>query len=311
MDLRSLRYFCEIAACLSFSRAAERLNRSQPALSRCIHELEEEMGLRLFERTGRSVTLTSAGWDLLQSARTLLEHSEAFNERVRALATGGTAILRIGGAASVMQWILPEILKRYGRRWPKVETYLFQNGGHALLAAVDNGEVDVAITRFTLSDTLDSKVLFPAHVVAVIPKGHRLASRRSIDVAELSDERMLVAPPGATSRALFDQACAEARVKTRIILAGHELNVLVALAAAGVGIAVVPSAVNARALDVRVVALRDRGHHLGSWTSLVWDRRRSLPAHVRGFMSEASRHLARDYPGHDLNLPPLPGPRPA
>lgn len=309
MDLRSLRYFCEVAACLSFSRAAEQLNRSQPALSRCIRELEEEMGVRLFERTGRSIMLTAVGHDLLQSARALLENSDAFTDRVRLLATGGTAILRVGGAASVMQWILPDILKRYAKLWPNVETYLVQDGGHALLAGVEKGEIDVALTRHTLSDILDSRALFPVHLVAVLPKTHRLAARRSINVAEMADERTLVAPIGTTSRTLFDQACAKAKIKTHVILASHELNVLVALAAAGIGVAVVPTSVNSRAMDVRIVALRDRGEHLGSWTSLVWNRRRSLPAHVQAFMDEAVRQLAKDYPGRHLRLPPLPGPR--
>ena len=137
MDLRSLRYFAEVAETENFSRAAERLHRSQPALSRCMRELEEELGLRLFERMGRRVVLTSNGRALLGRVRLLLKEVDGLTEHARLLAAGKTQILRVGGAANFIEQVLPEVLRRYRQAWPQVEVMLEPEGGSALLAALE------------------------------------------------------------------------------------------------------------------------------------------------------------------------------
>ncbi len=303
VDLRSLRYFAEIAETENFSRAALRLRRSQPALSRCMQELESELGLKLFERVGRRVALTSNGRALLGRVRILLHDAEAIGEQARLLAAGKTFILRVGGAANFIERVLPEVLKRYRTRWPQVDVGLEPEGGSAVIAALERGEIDIAITRYVQSTFLAAEPAFPLYVLAVVRRGHPLARQSSVSIRDLEKERVLVAPSSVTSRRLFEAACRESQVRPRITLESHELNALVALAEADQGIAVIPSSVDVRGRAVVALPIFHHGKPLALWTALVWDRRRAQPEHARDFVLVATTYLKENYPGNDLRLP--------
>lgn len=302
MDLRSLRYFAEIAETENFSRAASRLRRSQPALSRCMQELESELGLKLFERLGRRIALTSNGRALLGRVRILLSDVEEIAEHARLLAAGKTSILRVGGAANLIERVLPEVLRRYRLRWPQVEVLLKPEGGSALLIALERGEIDIAITRYAQTAFLGAELAFPLYVLAAVPRGHRFARQKSVSIFDLGKERVLVAPSSVTSRSLFEAACQESGIRPRIALESHELNALVALAEADQGVAVIPSSVDVRGRSIAAVPVFHRNKPLASWTGLVWDRRREQPQFARDFVREAAAYLRKNYPGKDLKL---------
>src|SRR5215468_4572797 len=126
MELRHLRYFVGVAEALSFSRAAARLNVTQPALSRQIRDLEEELGLRLFDRVGRQVRLTPQGEDLLRRSRSALANVEALRERARSLESGHAGILRLGATPQVLQSVVAGFLIRYRRSNQAVEVELVE-----------------------------------------------------------------------------------------------------------------------------------------------------------------------------------------
>ena len=113
MELRHLRYFVSVAEASGVSRAALRVHISQPALSRQIHDLERELGVRLFVRVGRGIRLTVEGEDLLARARDVLTGAESLGARARALADGAVGVLRVGATPQVMQNILPGFLAAY------------------------------------------------------------------------------------------------------------------------------------------------------------------------------------------------------
>jgi DNA-binding transcriptional LysR family regulator len=237
-----------------------------------------------------------------------LGQADELTERARVLADGRTAILRVGAAASTIQRIMPRLLARHRKKWAHVESYLIQGGSQSLLPALENGEIDIAITRYATTDVHGACPLFPTHIIAVVGRRHRLAGRATADVSDLANERLLIAPPDTTSRSLFEQACLAERVRPRIVLESHELNSLVAMADGGQGVAIVPSTVDISNYAVNVMALVHDGKPLGSWTSIVRDLRRALPDYVQAFVAEALAGLGRDYPGRELALPPLPAP---
>lgn len=305
MDLRSLRHFLAVADKLSFSRAAQALHRSQPGLSRSIRELEAEFGMALFERSGRHVALRPDGELLVGRVRQLLDDADRLLEVARLLASGRKFILRLGCAANTLERALPEVLRLYHRDWSNVDVQLRSEGGSAVLAALERGELDVGIARATHSDLLQSKVAFPTHVIAILGRHHRLASQRSLRVEQLQGERLLVPPPSFTSRMLLDTAFGAANFRPYIALESHDLNTLVALAEAGQGVALTPSTVATEARDVAVLSIQHAGRPLGTSTSLIWARQRSLPPYIEAFIDVAARHLKRDYPGRKLRLPPL------
>jgi len=303
MDLRNLRYFAEIAASGSVSHAAQRLGRSQPALSKSVHDLERELELQLFERAGRGLVLTSHGMALLERVRTLLHDVDAIRDQARLLASGKAYTLRLGGAANIIERVLPEVLRRYRARCPQVEVRIQPEGGTLLLNALELGELDVAITRYTRGAYLGAEPAFPIYALAAVPRGHRLSRQRSLTVADLEHERLLVAPASITSRRLLEGAFQAQGLRPHIALEIHEVGSLLALAEAEQGIAVVPSTADTRGRGIRVMPIVDGGLPLGAWMAVVWNRHRQQAPGVAAFVQLACEVLRSDFPGRHLGLP--------
>jgi DNA-binding transcriptional LysR family regulator len=185
MELRHLRYFVAVAEAGSVSLAARRLNGTQPALSRQIQDLEQDLGLRLFDRIGRKIVLTGDGEELLGRARRLLVDAEAFRERAQALGGGEGGILRIGATPQFIEAALPEVLARYHRARPGVEVRVIEDGAGPLLSRVHQGELHLAIGVLR-AEGLESRLLYPLRVLAVMARHHRLARRRNLAVTDLA-----------------------------------------------------------------------------------------------------------------------------
>ena len=305
MNLRSLKYFSSVAESGSFSAAAESMHRSQPAVSRAIQELEVDLGVELFTRNGRRVTLSPEGWSLLRDVNLVLEHAEVLIERARLLAAGKSLVLRVGGASSSIERVLPRLIQQFQSEWPNVELSLASGSGGSLLDALNRGEVDVVFTRQTASDTLASRPLFPFHVVAVVPQDHEFASHKSVTIAELVKHGLLIAPKDFTSRMLFDVACKASELRPRFLLESHDQNALVALSEVGYGVAIMPSTIALEHHKVKALPIRSGKRFLGVWTALVFDKQ-NAPAHVKAFTELAARQLKSGYPGAQLKLPALP-----
>jgi DNA-binding transcriptional LysR family regulator len=206
MELRHLRYFVSVADAASVSKAALRVHVSQPALSRQIHDLEAELGVRLFDRVGRRIQLTAEGEDLLTRSRDVLAHAESLVERARSLTGGITGILRIGATPQTMQSVVAGFLPRFRRARPGVDVSLIEEGGVRLYELVERGELHLALSGIPSSARLESRPLFPIHVLAVAARAPRWKRRRTIDVRELAKEPVLLLSRDFGSRQLFDAA---------------------------------------------------------------------------------------------------------
>jgi DNA-binding transcriptional LysR family regulator len=257
MDLRHLRAFVAVADTGGFARAAARLHLSQPALSRQIAALEGELDVRLFDRVGRGSRLTSEGEDLLRRARRLVGEADALGARASALRGGHTGILRVGATPQNLENLLAHFLPPYRHGHPGVEVRLIEDGAARLPARLDRGDIHFAIMQAG-DARFESRPLFPMRLLAVPPPGHRLGRRAACDVADLADEPLLVLRREFRSREWLEAACELAHVRPPLLLESGVPHTLLALARAGLGIAVVPSNVVVGAGD-RAVGLLQRG----------------------------------------------------
>jgi LysR family transcriptional regulator, cyn operon transcriptional activator len=181
MNLRFLRTFVAIADHAGVARAAARLNLTQSAASRQIQSLENELGLRLFARIGCNVRLTREGEDLLARSRRLLADVAALGERASALKSGKVGVLRLGATPQVIETLLAGLLPRYRNRHPGVEVRLIEDGGARLPGRLERDDIDVAVMPVG-EDRFRGRLLYPMHVLAVLPQPHRL-SRSNEDAA--------------------------------------------------------------------------------------------------------------------------------
>ena len=315
MELRHLRYFVTVADAAGVSRAAQRLRMTQPALSRQIRDLERELGLRLFDRVGRRIVLTAEGDDLLRRCRDLLSGVESLAARADALRGGERGVLRVGSTPQTLESVFAGFLTRYGRRRPGIEIHLTEGGGPALLHRLDLGELHLVVaapppTAVAAPSGLTGRLLFPGRILAVVPLEHRLARRRSVDVAELASERLLVPGRDFGTRQWFDAACQVAHVRPEIVLESAAPHTLVALAAAGHGLALVPSNLRVSRPGVRRVPVVQEGKSLGGWVAVQWNPRRSLPVYAQDFVADIAAYTRRTYPGREFErfAPAVPRP---
>jgi DNA-binding transcriptional LysR family regulator len=158
-----------------------------------------------------------------------------------------------------------------------------------------------------------ARLLAPIHVMAVLPKGHRLSGRAVLEIAELADEQLLVLRREFGSRAWFDAACQVARVPPKVLLESGVPHTLVELAATGYGIAILPSNARLARGGIHAVPLIYRGASIGGWQAIAWDPRRFLAPYATQFIDELIAFARPDFPGRDLirRAPPLPKPKEA
>jgi LysR family cyn operon transcriptional activator len=302
-----------VADAASVSKAALQVHVSQPALSRQIRDLESELGVRLFDRLGRRIQLTTAGEDLLGRSRDLLAHAESLRERARTLGGGVAGVLRVGATPQAMQSVLAGFLPRFQRARPGVDIRLIEEGGVRLFELVERGELHLALGGILPESRLASRPLFSIRVLAVAARASRWKGRRTIAVAELAREPLLLLSREFGSRQLFDAACRIARIQPRVVVESREPHSLITLAEARQGVAIVPSTVRFASKKIQILPLIQDGRSLGAWGGLAWDPRRALPAYATIlqyatiFLEELTAYARRAAPGRRFDrVCPLP-----
>jgi DNA-binding transcriptional LysR family regulator len=251
LELRHLKYFQALAEELNFSRAAERVHIVQSALSRQIAALEQELGVRLFDRTSRGVELTIAGKALRERIDLILPTLEEALDITRLTAVGDLGRLEIGFIAAAMWSVLPSILAEHRRRYPNVLFRLHElpMAGEHLEPLLD-GSLDAAFVRpIARFRTIVFQRLLREQFVAVLPADHPLTAKEKIDLSELAEERFILMSRAAYPEAhdLFQQACIDAGFVPQILDEGDSPNTM-HMVAAGLGVALAPASVQSSGL---------------------------------------------------------------
>lgn len=222
----------------SFTKAAQELGLSQPALSRQIMSLEKTLGVRLFDRVGRSVRLTSIGEELVTRAGPLLE--ELSRVTVNLAASGGTTAgrVRLGASESVAVHCLPNILRSFLLAHRRVDLRLVCHTSERLPEMVASGEIDIAVTAVEHeAHNLKYEMLWQEDLVLVLPMGHNARSR---SVSSYVREDFILLPGSTITRRLLDHALADAGVELHVVLEHASPEVIKAMVYAGLGLAILP-----------------------------------------------------------------------
>lgn len=296
IDLRQLRQFVAVAEELNFRRAAERLHMSQPPLSQTIKALEDELGTPLFNRTRRKVELTPPGRVLLDQAHRVLSQMDRAVDAAKGAARGMVGRLSIGFVSSSMYEIFPAILRRFRERHPAVDLHLEELDTVDQTDALLQRRIDIALNRppTFYSTGIVQETLIRERLIAALPGGHPLASRKTLRLRDLREEPFILIPPrwgtGYHTRVL--DACQEAGFVPRVVQEAKFMHSVVGLVGAGMGVAVVPETLE------RVVAVgclyrpfADKSQALTMDLGAAWHETDASPA-LHAFL-EAARHVGR------------------
>jgi DNA-binding transcriptional LysR family regulator len=286
MELRHMRYFVAVAEHLHFGRAAEALMTAQPSLSRQIQQLEEELGVKLFERNNRNVELTAAGRIFLADARRTLDAADAGMRHARENAEGTRGQLRLGFIAGAMMTHLPLVLREHRQRFPDVDIVAHTMSIPEMQAALHTGTIDLAWTIPPPDPDITSAIITADSLVAAVPAGHRLAKRKLIAIGDLAGEALIVLSRSVTPMLHDDTIamCLANGFRPSRIYEVLEGLTLLGFVAAGYGVSLAPFPWSV--LQLPGVAFRKLSVDFAYNETLSWRSDRYTPI-VRTFVETA------------------------
>lgn len=300
MDLRHLRTFVTVAEQGTVSQASLRLRVAQPALSRQISALEQELGIRLFDRVRRRLILTGEGEQLLSDCRAVLGAVGSMTEHAQGLRRTDVGILKVGATPQTTDGVLSNFLRRYAKRRPNVQIKLAEAVGPALPAMLERGELHLGISLLEPIQAgnypFGTYLLPPLEFLAACSPSLELGNAASMDIRDLGSHPLLLIDSSFFIRTTFDAACRLAGFRPNISFESRTPHALLALAEAGHGVAVVPSVLPMHRYKLRIVRLTHQRKFLRVPYAIVWDKRRSLPPYAEDFCQSLAAYMREVFP---------------
>jgi DNA-binding transcriptional LysR family regulator len=245
MELRHLRYFTAIVQWEGYREASRRLYVAQPAISQAVADLEEELGIKLFSREGRTAKLTAEGQVFYEEAVKTLAQAERSITIAQRVAKGEIGRLGIGFMGFTAGLFLPELISKYKSRHSGVSLRLIEDVPSGQDAAFDRGEIDIAFTRPLPADRkpdYETRLLFSEPLVAAFPKSRKIRTKR-VRIADLAGERFIVFQRSSSPQ-VFDtivRVCNDNGFSPRLQNELNNMNSVLATVEAGEGVAIIPA----------------------------------------------------------------------
>ncbi|MFT8361829.1 MAG: LysR family transcriptional regulator [Sporolactobacillus sp.] len=241
MEWQQIEYFQVVAKLQHMTKAAEELSISQPALSRSIARLEEELGVSLFERQGRSIILNQYGRVLLKHVTHILKEIDETKRELKTLMDPEYGEVSLGFLHTLGVNVIPDILRSFQQVHPNTKVKLYQNNNTALLHQLETGEIDLCLVHHSFDEPhILWEKLWEEELFLMVPVGHPLASRSSVSLKEIENEPIISMKLGYELRKLADKLCRKANFVPIIAFEGEEVTTLAGLVASGLGVALLP-----------------------------------------------------------------------
>jgi DNA-binding transcriptional LysR family regulator len=278
-DMADLRAFVMVADHSSFSLAASELSMSPSALSRRIDRLENALGVRLFERTTRKVSLTSMGREFLRKAREILDGLEESMMSIRGIAEKMRGEITVSCVPTAVRYFLPKVLQAYHQQYPQIIARIVDEGANDVLTSVAHGEADFGLNYIGAQDPdLDFEAVMKDPYVLACHKDHRLAKRKKVTWAEISKHEYITVTKDSGNRIILDQALADSSVRPRWFCEVRHVLTVVAFVQAGMGIAAVPRLAMPPSSHPELVSIPLIGPAITRTIGLIRRHGRQLPA---------------------------------
>jgi len=272
MELLQLQYFLTVARLEHVTEAARSLHVTQSSLSKTIQRLEEDLGVPLFDRTGRKLRLNEFGSSFLRRVERALFELEQGKQEISDLSRAEHSTLEL---AVTTASTLPNILREFRKKRPDIQFHVQMLTMEEMVTLLHRGEVDYCLSSPPLQgDDIECQVVFIDPILVAVPKGHRLAERSSVSLTELRDEWFVGVKRGYGTRDLVDSICKSAGFSPKYVYEGDEPARLSALVEAEIGIAFIPS--TARFSREHIKYLQVENHELVREIALLWHRDRYI-----------------------------------
>lgn len=279
-----LRAFLAVAEAEHVTAAAARLHLSQPAATRAIGRLEDQFGVRLFDRPGHRVRLNAFGRVLAGHAGKIVAQVDAASTDIAGLLDPHAGPVRIGFVRSLGTWLIPDLIQSFKTVEPGVEFQLHQGLSEQVADQLLRGDVDLILTspRPRLPEQVSWELLADERLELAVPPGHQLAARQRIQLAEVAAEPFVALAVTSEFRELSDRLCREAGFSPAVAFEADDVATVRALVGAGLGIAILPALHRPAASGTPAtlsIAAQDATRPVG----LAWIAGRQLPGLAEAF----------------------------
>jgi LysR family cys regulon transcriptional activator len=285
---------------LNVSETALALHTSQPGVSKQIRQLEDELGVELFERAGRQIaSVTPAGKQIISIAERVLAGCEDIRDAGRQFADPGAGELRLATTHTQARYVLPSIIEAFGNAWPRVNLHLHQGTPEQMAGMAQSGEVDFVIATEGMHH-YQSLVLMPCarwHRAVIVPEGHdlqELAQRNALTLDALSRYSLITYTFGFTGRSILDRAFREAGLEPKVVLTAVDADVIKTYVRTGLGVGLIAAMAFEQDDKKDLVAL-DASHLFAPSTTHIGMRpRRHLRPYMYDFIERFAAHLTHE-----------------
>ncbi|MDF2923148.1 MAG: LysR family transcriptional regulator [Paenibacillaceae bacterium] len=237
MDFRKLQHFMEVAATGSFTKASERLRLAQPAISKSIQKLEEDLGVTLFDRSEKAAALTTEGRVLLKHAQTILGKVEEARHELREMRDLQTGEVQIGLPSMFSSAYFPPIIKAFKKRYPSVHITVEEEGTVEIRSLIEHKKVDLGIIGYDPNEQeLEVDLLLTDELMLCLPMEHPLAARQSVTLQEVLREPLVLFKEGYFQRKLLEEASAVSGIPLNVTFTTNQLSLIRSLVVEGLGV---------------------------------------------------------------------------
>ena len=294
MDFDQLRTFLEVAKQGSFSRAGQKVFRSQSAVSAQIRQIESEYGERLLDRSGKTVRLTPAGEVFREYAQRMLSLRD---ESLRAVADHGNdprGVLALGANEATCLYVLPNVFAEYLRLYPSVQVSIYRNFSHKILERLDSGAIDVGIVTLPVKmPMLKLRTIFRDRLVLMVSADNPLAQHDKVPISMVVEQPLILPRTGFTRR-IMDKLFRPYRDKLHVRMELPSIGMIKSFVAAGLGVSLISESFardEVQSGKVKLIALKD--NELSRELGLAYRRNRSLPRAAEVFIELLQRRTTQ------------------
>lgn len=241
MELRQLEYFMSVCKELHFTKAAEKLNISQPSLSQQIKNLESIVGTPLFDRMGRRIALTEAGKILLKHSQTVFHELDQAQAAIRDLNGLRRGNLQVGSLLTCVTYLFPPVIVKFKRLYPDIKLSVLGMRAEKIKQSLLENNLDLGITFLPVHNRdLETLPLFSEELSLAVPVGHPLAHHRAVDLQTVGEISTVLLPESYFLRELIDAYCLQVGFRLQPTLEMTTLESLLLMVEKGIGATILP-----------------------------------------------------------------------
>jgi Transcriptional regulator len=282
MELRQLQYFCEICHTGSFTKAAANLFVAQPVITNAIHKLEDELEIRLLNRTNKTVTLTAEGRRMLERTEILLGFTNDIYREMTDFNQLSRGSIRLGIPAQIGNYLFPRIFGEFGTRYPKLDLFAAEVVSGQIITMLEKDELDVGI--IVLPDSLpnmEKQLLFKQNILLCLSKTHPLCQQKEVSFSDLKNEKFIMRMPGSQQREIIFQECQKCGFIPNVIFSSSQVQTIKTLVARNIGISFL---MEISLLDETSIYTIPMAEPISLNIGLVWKKERYISRATQAFM---------------------------